>query len=213
MTSVTPLKQPLPEFGWCGTPDKAAAMQAAGLDYIELQLVPLRIEEDAAFADAKSRVRDLPLPSPVVSYLFPHDLRMVGPAVHEDRARAYIERVVELMSAAKATHVVYGSGWTRNIPEGFDETQAHEQFLRALQWCGAAVGSIGATLVIEPLNRKESNHCNHVVEGSRGHAGRAWRTSRASRTSTMWTRKPSRCRCCPSAAANWRTCTWRTPAA
>lgn len=154
-----------PAFGWCGTLDKAADLHAAGLDYLELQLVPLRLEDDTAFADAKARVRDLPLPSPVMSYLFPHDLRLVGPVVQEARARAYVDRVIELMSAAGARHVVYGSGWTRNIPEGFDTAQAQDQFLRALQWCGEAVGAIGATLVIEPLNRRESNQCNHVAEG------------------------------------------------
>ena len=155
----------IPQIGWCGTPDKAADMHAAGLDYIELQLVPLKLEDDAAFTAAKSLVRQLPLPAPVMSYLFPHDLRLVGPEVHESRARAYIDRVAELMSIAGAKHVVYGSGWTRNVPEGFDRTQAEDQFLHALDWCAKTLASIGATLVIEPLNRKESNQCNHVADG------------------------------------------------
>lgn len=157
----------VPPIGWCGTPDKAPAMQAAGLDYIELQLVPLKLEDDEAFATAKAVVRDLPLPTPVMSYLFPHDLRLVGPEVHESRARAYIERVAELMSIAQATHVVYGSGWTRNVPEGFDARRAEDQFLHALDWCAQTLNGMGATLVIEPLNRKESNQCNHVGDGVR----------------------------------------------
>jgi sugar phosphate isomerase/epimerase len=132
----------MPAFGWCGTLDKAADIHAAGLDYLELQLVPLRLEDDTAFADAKARVRDLPLPSPVMSYLFPHDLRLVGPIVQEDRARAYVDRVVELMSVAGAGHVVYGSGWTRNIPEGFDTAQAQDEEaepLALLAECGGAL--------------------------------------------------------------------------
>lgn len=153
----------IPPIGWCGTPDKAVAMHAAGLDYIELQLVPLKLEDDDAFAWAKTMVRELPLPAPVMSYLFPHDLRLVGPEVHEARARAYIDRVAELMALADARHVVYGSGWTRNVPEGFDVQRAEEQLLHALDWMARALPS-GATLVIEPLNRKESNQCNHVAE-------------------------------------------------
>lgn len=155
-----------PQIGWCGTPEKAAAMQAAGLDYIELQLVPLKLEDDAAFAAAKATVRELPLPVPVMSYLFPHDLRLVGPEVHERRARAYIDRVAALMALAGATHVVYGSGWTRNVPEGFSAQRAEEQFVQALGWMAQALPD-GATLVIEPLNRKESNQCNHVADGVR----------------------------------------------
>jgi len=53
----------------------------------------------------------------------------------------------------------------RGRREGFATAKAEDQFLRALQWCGSAFRSIGVTLVIEPLNRKESNQCNHVMDG------------------------------------------------
>lgn len=157
----------IPPIGWCGTPDKAADMHAAGLDYMELQLVPLQLDDPASFSAAKALVRNLPLPVPVMSYLFPHDIRLVGPVVHEERAKAYFDRVVELMAVAGATQVVYGSGWTRNIPEGFDAHLAQAQYVQALQWCAKALDGIGATLVIEPLNRRESNQCNHVGDGVR----------------------------------------------
>ena len=156
-----------PEIGWCAPIERAADLAAAGLDYHELQLVPLKLEDDTAFAEAKARVHDLPLPVPVMSYLFPHDLRLVGNEVHEARARAYFDRVVELMSAAGTTLVVYGSGWTRNVPDGFDLKRAEDQFLHALRWCADALAGIGGTLVIEPLNRKESNQCNSVADGVR----------------------------------------------
>lgn len=157
----------VPAIGWCGSIDKAAAMHAAGLDYIELQVVPLKLEDDASFTEAKARVRELPLPMPVMSYLFPHDLRLVGPRVDEDRARAYFDRVVEVMAAGGARLVVYGSGWTRNVPDGFDARRAEDQFLHALGWGAQALAGIGATMVIEPLNRKESNQCNSVADGVR----------------------------------------------
>jgi sugar phosphate isomerase/epimerase len=157
----------MPEIGWCAPIERAADLAAAGLDYHELQLVPLNLEDDAAFANAKARVRDLPLPVPVMSYLFPHDLRLVGEQIDEARARAYFERVVALMDAADTQLVVYGSGWARNVPEGFDPQRAEDQFLHALVWCAEALHAIGATLVIEPLNRKESNQCNSVADGVR----------------------------------------------
>jgi sugar phosphate isomerase/epimerase len=157
----------IPDIGWCGTVDKAVAMQAAGLDYIEVQVVPMRLEDDAAFAEAKARVRDLPLPVPVMSYLFPHDLRLVGPQVDETRARTYFDRVVEVMAVGGTKLVVYGSGWTRNVPEGFDAQRAEDQFLHALKWGAKALEGIGGTMVIEPLNSKESNQCNSVADGVR----------------------------------------------
>jgi hypothetical protein len=67
-----------PPIGWCGPLERAADMHQAGLDYIEAQLVPMKLEDDHAFEEAKAQVRDLPLPALAMSYLFPHDFRLVG---------------------------------------------------------------------------------------------------------------------------------------
>ncbi|MDB5884596.1 MAG: hypothetical protein JWR74_767 [Polaromonas sp.] len=142
-------------------------MHAAGLDYIEAQLVPMQLEDDACFAQAKACVRDLPLPALAMSYLFPHDFRLVGDAVDDTRNRAYFDRVVEILALAGARIVVLGSGWTRNVPEGWTHDRAEDQFLAALSWCADALHGSGTTLVIEPLNRKESNFCNSVADGVR----------------------------------------------
>ncbi|WP_109476070.1 sugar phosphate isomerase/epimerase family protein [Paraburkholderia sp. C35] len=156
-----------PQFGWCGPLQNATLMKEAGLDYIEAQLVPMKLEDDAAFDDAKARIRDLPLPALAFSYLFPHDARIVGPEKDETRNRAYFDRVVALLTLARARIVVLGSGWTRNIPEGWTQARAEDEFLTTLAWCADALRGSGTTLVIEPLNRKESNLVNSVADGAR----------------------------------------------
>jgi hydroxypyruvate isomerase len=45
--------------------------------------------------------------------------------------------------------------------------RAEDQFLQALSRCADALRGTGTTLVIEPLNRKESNLCNSVADGVR----------------------------------------------
>lgn len=154
----------LPKVGWCGPAERAVDMHRAGLDYIELQLVPMKLEDDVAFARAKTAVAALPLPALAMSYLFPHDFRLVGDAVDELRIRAYFDRVVALLTLARAQVVVLGSGWTRNVPEGGSRERTQAQFLAALSWCADALKGSGTTLVIEPLNRKESNFINSVAE-------------------------------------------------
>ncbi|MEO0003699.1 MAG: hypothetical protein RLZZ22_1391 [Pseudomonadota bacterium] len=154
-------------FGWCGPLDRAPDCHAAGADYIEAQLVPMRLENDARLAEAKDRVRDLPLPALAMSYLFPHDLRVVGEQVDETRNRRYFERVVDILALAGSRIVVFGSGWTRNIPDGWTRARAEAQFLHTLDWCADMLRGSGTTLVIEPLNRKESNLCNSVSDGVR----------------------------------------------
>ena len=142
-------------------------MHAAGVDYLEAQIVPMQLENDASFAESKAKLRDLPLPVLAMSYLFPHDVRLVGEQVDEARNRRYVDRVVEVLQLAGAQIVVLGSGWTRNVPEGWHLQRAEEQFLQSLAWCADALKGTGTTLVIEPLNRKESNLCNSVSDGVR----------------------------------------------
>jgi sugar phosphate isomerase/epimerase len=72
-----------------------------------------------------------------------------------------------LLTIARARVVVLGSGWTRNIPEGWTRAQAEDEFLSALEWCADALRGSGTTLAIEPLNRKESNLVNSVGDGAR----------------------------------------------
>lgn len=156
-----------PLLGWCGPLARAPEFQAAGADYIEAQLVPMQLEDDLRFQEAKAQVRDLPLPALAMSYLFPHDVRVVGEQVDEARNRRYFDRVVEVLVLAGARVVVFGSGWTRNVPEGWTLAQAEAQFLHTLGWCADALQGSGTTLVIEPLNRKESNLCNSVADGVR----------------------------------------------
>jgi sugar phosphate isomerase/epimerase len=71
------------------------------------------------------------------------------------------------MTRARAQIVVLGSGWTRNVPDGWSQAQAEDEFLTTLAWCADALRGTGATLVIEPLNRKESNLVNSVGDGAR----------------------------------------------
>jgi sugar phosphate isomerase/epimerase len=155
------------QFGWCGPLARAEEFQAAGADYIEAQLVPMLLEDDACLAEAKARVRELPLPALAMSYLFPHDVRVVGDQVNEARNRRYFDRVVELLALAGSRIVVFGSGWTRNVPDGWEVERAESQFLHTLDWCARALQGSGTTLVIEPLNRKESNLCTSVSDGVR----------------------------------------------
>ena len=84
-----------------------------------------------------------------------------------DRVRNYLARAAELLAAAKARVVVLGSGWARNVPDGWERARAEDQWVQTLSWCASALRGTGTTLVIEPLNHKESNLVNSVADGVR----------------------------------------------
>jgi sugar phosphate isomerase/epimerase len=156
-----------PPFGWCGSLNEALVVRDAGLDFIELQLVPMRLEDANAFADAEARILDLPVPALAMSYLFPHDMRLIGPAAEERRARAYFARVVKILALAKARVVVMGSGWSRNIPEGWTQARAESELLSVLGWIADALKGSGTVFALEPLNRKETSLVTRLADAVR----------------------------------------------
>jgi sugar phosphate isomerase/epimerase len=153
------------KFGWCGPLTQAALMREVGLDFIEVPLAPLGLEDRESFAAATAAITAAPLPADAFNMFLPRDMRVVGPETDTPRLRAYLGRAAELLSGAGAKVVVFGSGWARNIPDGWERARGEAQMLDALSLSADALRGTGTTLVIEPLNRKESNIVNSVAEG------------------------------------------------
>jgi len=61
---------------------------------------------------------------------------------------------------------VFGSGGSRRVPEGFERRQASEQLAGHLARWGPIAAEAGVILVIEPLNKGETNIINTVDEGA-----------------------------------------------
>ncbi len=155
------------KLGWCGPLDQAAAIARAGYDFIEVQLAPLGLEDRATFAAAKQAISASPLPCRAFNVFMPRDMRVVGDTVDAQRVKAYLARAAEVLALAQAEVVVFGSGWARHVPDGFDRAKAEAQFIQALHWSADALVGTDSVLVIEPLNRKESNIVNSVADGVR----------------------------------------------
>lgn len=152
------------QFGWCGGLELIPDLEQAGLDYLELQIVPLNLEDDAAFAAAKSAVVGTELPIRAASLLYPRDVRLVGPEIDDARNRRYFSRVVEVLSRAGAGVVVLGSGKAREVPVDWSRQHAEAQLIETLDWSADMLRGSGITLALEPLNRKETNFINSVAE-------------------------------------------------
>ena len=64
-------------------------------------------------------------------------------------------------------HIVFGSGGSRSIPEGFSKDSAFIQFIRLCKDLGPIAAKYQVILVIEPLNTSEVNFINSVAEGAK----------------------------------------------
>ena len=155
-------------LGCCCGIEQAAEAHAAGFDYLECTVVSLQPEaDDDAFAPILAAYRAAPLPVDAFNVFLPRDLKVVGPEVDWGRVERYVASALARVQAVGARRVVFGSGGARQVPDGFSRAEAEDQLVRFLQIVADQAEPRGITVVIEPLNRKESNILNDVPESVR----------------------------------------------
>ena len=92
-------------------------------------------------------------------------IKVVGADADAAQQESYLEEALSRAAALSGSVVVFGSGGSRNIPEGWPLEEARRQTLEFLARAGDAAQKHGLVIAIEPLNRKECNFINSVAEG------------------------------------------------
>ena len=151
------------QFGVCAAPEDSLWMKAAGADFIEGHVQNFLRPAQESWQPSVD-LKALPLPIAAYNCFLPGDLKVVGPAVDLARLKAYAERACERARAAGSAIIVFGSGGARNIPDGWPRDNAQEQLVAAMRIVGPPAAANSITIVMEPLNRGESNIINSVTE-------------------------------------------------
>jgi len=141
---------------------------AGVIDYIEETVGSfLKPDEDEnAFSESLEAADTAALPVPAVCCFVPGKIKSVGPELDIDVLLEWAEKVFTRAHRAGTEIVVYGSGGSRKIPEGFPEDEARDQFIEVLQKMGPCARASDITVVLEPLNSGETNFINSVSEGA-----------------------------------------------
>lgn len=145
--------------------DLIPAAKAAGFDYIEMPLSTIAALDEPAFADLLARVKAGGLPVEAANVFFPRSLHLTGPDVDWKAVEAYIELALRRAAALGVKSVVFGSGGSRQVPEGFPMEEAYGQLVRMLRLAEPICAKYDVTIVIEPLNSKETNIIHTGSEG------------------------------------------------
>jgi len=136
-----------------------------GYDYVELPLAQVMALDDRAFARLVEEVEDSGLPCPAVGNFFPADMRLVGPNANgREELETYLTKAFDRAARLGARVIVFGSGWVRNIPDGYAHQAGWRQLVDALRLADDLIGRRGICIAIEPLNRKESNMILSLAE-------------------------------------------------
>jgi len=147
--------------------DIVEAMAEIGFDYIELSLSDLALLPEPEFAGLARRIEGSGIKCEAGNNFFPHRLRLTGDKARLNVALAYAEHALDRASRLGARIVVFGSSGAKNVPGGFSKDAAWRQIVELLQHLGPVAAQHNLTIVIEPINKLESNIVNLAAEGLR----------------------------------------------
>lgn len=153
-------------FGICSSPDQAEELAQCGFDYVEWPLRSIAELDDSAYAELRKQASKLPVHPEAFNVMLPGSIKVVGPDADPQKLQRYLEHAFLRASELGGGLVVFGSGGSRRVPEGWSQEEALAQFEEACRLTGEQAAAHGLTIALEPLNTGETNLINSVAEGA-----------------------------------------------
>jgi sugar phosphate isomerase/epimerase len=156
-----------PVLGVCTSFSNAPLLNYRGVDYIEESvqhfLVPQEPEEVFKKKLQDSRAAGMKIYA--CNGFLPGNLKCVGLHARHDDILQYAETAFRRSRDAGIKIIVFGSGSSRRIPDGYSKVVAEAQVTSLLRRMGPVAEEFGIVVAIEPLRKEETNFLNSVSEG------------------------------------------------
>ncbi|MBT3393566.1 MAG: sugar phosphate isomerase/epimerase [Waddliaceae bacterium] len=139
----------------------------SGFDYVELGIPWINdISQEYTSEDVFSLVKEKNMTVGSFCSLMPATLKVVGPNTDKIKIREYLENVFLNCSKIGGDVIVFGSGDSRNVPEGYSYENAEQDILNFLNTAAEIIerNKYDLKLVIESLNTEECNYINTLEE-------------------------------------------------
>lgn len=163
-SNIAPFTLPL---GVCTAYQQAAGLKALGYSFVEESVSRFLLPEegDAIYTQNRQQLEVSSFPIRSYIYFFPGNLKSVGPELHHEAILQRADLALKRAKECGSKIIVFGSGGSRAIPEGFDRAKAKAQHIDLCQKMAPLAEKYGVTLAVEPLNRSETNFINSLAEG------------------------------------------------
>lgn len=157
----------LTEIGVCTSVSNADMLATHGYTYIEESvgnfLMPTKGEEE--FNEVLQQAQNAAIPVKACNSFIPGSLKSVGPDAVHPEILAFMEIAFRRAQKAGVEYIVFGSGGSRAVPEGFSKDEALRQFTDLCSQMAPVAAKYDVVVVLEPLNKRECNLINSVAEG------------------------------------------------
>lgn len=158
----------LADIGVCASLADHQLFKAAGCAYIEEGvsrfLAPEEPEEK--FLERLAGLKTSGLPIRACNGFLPGKLKAVGSEAKPAEIGIYAETAFRRAAKAGIKTIVWGSGESRKIPDGFPRDKAAQQFVELARKIAELASRSGVTLALEPLHKGETNFINGLEEGA-----------------------------------------------
>jgi sugar phosphate isomerase/epimerase len=154
------------KFGLCTGLENLELTEKLGFDYVECTVTSIAALSGEDFAALEARVKKSSIKMERFNVLFPGTIKLIGPEADQGKMVAYLEGVFPRLKALGGSAVVFGSGRSRAFPQDIPFREGFKELIQVTRKIGETAGKHGLTIVIEPLNRGETNCINSVKEGA-----------------------------------------------
>ena len=157
----------LDRIGVCTGISNNGIIAAAGYSYVEEAvrsfLVPA--DDESVFLTKLALLKESKLPVEACNNFIAGNMKSVGPAAVHDEILKFAETAFRRAEIAGVKTIVFGSGGSRSVPEGFSKDEARKQFISLCGRMAPLAGKYNVVISLEPLNTGECNFINSVAEG------------------------------------------------
>lgn len=167
LTTLHAQIQKTPEIGIVQSMENDSLLRAAGYRHLvenTSKLLSPRTVSDEQFQLLLKTIRECRVPVIACNIFIPGDLKVVGTEVNEKAVLDYVAIVLQRAQKAGLKMIIWGSGGSRRIPDGFDPAKAREQFIAIAGKIAALAGKYNVILAVESLNSSETNFINTLRE-------------------------------------------------
>lgn len=153
-------------YGICTGIENIELVESLGYDYIEPSVTSVVYLSEEELEEKLDLVKKSSITCEAFNVLFPKTIELIGPRSNMEEVKHYLETAFRNIQILGGKVVVFGSGKSRFCPDGVDFRVAYRQLIEIVRTAGDIAKKYGLLVVIEPLNRGETNLICTMGEGA-----------------------------------------------
>ena len=156
-------------MGISGSLEHAPALKAHGAEFLTAGTGDLLVPDqpDEVFGKNLAKLAASPLPVLACNgFIRPAHLRCVGAEANHDQVLEWSDTAFRRLKQTGGKFMVFGSGGSRALRDGWPKDKADAQFIALLKRMGPLAEKHGVTVVVEQLQASECNYITRLGEAA-----------------------------------------------